>query len=120
MWRPTDINGCYSLVNFNSPVDENGDDGFLSPPDNRRGDPLDHCVTLSVPEDQQIEVQSGDVVGYYVDHFRARDGEYEDREDGGIQWIVYDPNMVVVHYRDNLPREDIKSHYAVDGVNPIY
>ena len=113
VWRPTDISGCYSLVNFNRPVDENGDDGFLSPPGDR-DDPLHRCVVLSVPGDQQIEVQSGDVVGYYVDHFR--DGE--DRDDGGIQWIKDDPNIVVVHYRDELPREDIKSHYAVGGVNP--
>ena len=94
-------------------MDVNGDDGFLSPPD-FTGGPLDRCVVLSVPEDQQIEVQSGDVVGYYVDSFR----DDEDRDDGGIQWIEDDPNIVVVYYRDELPREDIKSHYAVGGVNP--
>ena len=113
VWRPTDISGCYSLVNFSSPVDRNGDDTVLIPPDGTDG-PLDRCVVLSVPEDQQIEVQSGDVVGYYVDHFK--DGE--DQDHGGIQWIENDPNMVVVYYRDNLPREDIKSHYAVGVVNP--
>ena len=108
VWRPTGISGCYSLVDFNRPVDGNGDDGFLSPPDGTDG-PLDRCVVLSVPEDQQIEVQSGDVVGYYVDHLNRN---------GGIQWIEDDPNMVVVHYRDDLPREDIKSQYALGGVNP--
>ena len=118
VWRPTAISGCYSLVNFSSPVDGNGNDGVLSPPGDDR-DPLHRCVVLSVPEDQQIEVQSGDVVGYYVDHFR--DGA--DRDDGGIQWIEDDNSDVVVHYRqetfdDELPREDIKSHYAVGGVNP--
>ena len=70
-------------------------------------------MVLSVTEDQQIEVQSGDVVGYYVDHFR--DGD--DRNDNGVQWIE-GGNDVVVHYRDDLPREGIRSHYAVGGLNP--
>ena len=108
VWRP-DISGCYSLVNFNSPVDE---DEYLSPPGDS-SNPLHRCVVLSVPEDQQIEVQSGDVVGYYVDRFK----DDKDETTGGIQWIEDDPN-VVVHYRDNLQRENIKSHYAVGGVNP--
>ena len=117
VWRPTGISGCYSLVDFNRPVEENGDDGFLSPPGDDSD--LDHCVVLSVPENQQIEVQSGDVVGYYVDFFRSG----VDREnDGGIQWIE-GGNDVVVYYRqetdnDELPRQDIKSHYALVGVNP--
>ena len=120
VWRPTDISKCYSLVDFNSPVNEDEDDGFLSPPGTNDNDPLDYCVILSVPEDQQIEVQSGDVVGYYVDRFR----EGQDRDDGGIQWIEYDGNSdVVVYYRqetdnDELSRQDIKSHYALGGVNP--
>ena len=119
VWRPTGISGCYSLVNFSRPVNEDGDDGFLSPPDNEDGDYLRRCVVLSVPEDQQIEVQSRDVVGYYVEGLNRN---------GGIQWIVRNTQNeksrrnsngnVVVHYRDNLPREDIKSHYALDGVNP--
>ena len=121
VWRPTDISGCYSRVGFNSPVDEDGNDGFLDPPDNN----LRRCVVLLVPEDQQIEVQSGDVVGYYVDHFR--DGL--DRENsGGIQWIEADTDKkrstrdsedanVVVHYRDELPREDIKSYYALGSAS---
>ena len=113
VWRPTGVSGCYSLVNFNNPVDGNGGDGFLSPPDNRDGDYLRRCVVLSVPEDQQIEVQSGDVVGYYVDRFK----DNKEETTGGIQWIEDDPNMVVVHYRDELPRENIKSHYAVGGIN---
>ena len=67
----------------------NGGDGFLSPP----GDdgPLHRCVVLSVTEDQQIEVQSGDVVGYYVDFFRNG----EDRDYGSIQWIEGGNNVVV-------------------------
>ena len=131
VWRPTAISGCYSLVDFNRPVamsdddgdGDDGDDGFLSPQGDS-SDPLHRCVVLSVPEDQQIEVQSGDVVGYYVDFFI--DGQ--NRDDGGIQWIVRNTENersgrngngnVVVYYRDDLPREDIKSHYAAAGVNP--
>ena len=112
VWRPSG-SGCYSLVGFNRPVGNNGEDGFLNP-----GNPLRRCVELSVTEDQQIEVQSGDVVGYYVDYFRNG----EDSDDGGIQWIL-GHNNVVVYYKqetedDNLPREAIKSHYALGGPNP--
>ncbi|CAI8039727.1 hypothetical protein GBAR_LOCUS22138, partial [Geodia barretti] len=111
VWRPSG-SGCYSLVGFNRPVGSDGGDGFLSPPDDN-DDPLHRCVVLSVTEDQQIEVQSGDVVGYYVDHFRNGD----DNDDGGIQWLE-NHNNVVVHYKDDLPREAIKSHYALGGPNP--
>ena len=69
VWRPSGPSGCYSLVGFNRPVGSDGGDGVLSPPGDN-SDPLHRCVVLSVTEDQQIEVQSGDVVGYYVDHFR--------------------------------------------------
>ena len=114
VWRPTGPSGCYSLVGFNRPVDGD-EDGFLSPPMGG-SDPLDRCVVLPVTEDEQREVQSRDVVGYYVDHFKLEDGELEDR-DGGIQWIEGGSD-VVVYYRDDLPREDIMSHYALGGLNP--
>ena len=113
VWRPTGPSGCYSLVGFNRPVGSDGEDGVLRPMDGA----LDRCVVLSLTEDQQIEVQSGDVVGYYVDHFRLNDGELEDRDDGGIQWIEGGSD-VVVYYRDDLPRENIRSHYALGGLNP--
>ena len=67
LWRPTGPSGCYSLVGFNRPVGSEGEDGVLNPL-GVNDDPLDRCVVLPVTEDQQIEVQSGDVVGYYVDH----------------------------------------------------
>ena len=111
VWRPTGPSGCYSLVGFNRPVDSEGGDGFLSPPGDN-SDPLHRCVVLPVTEDQQIEVQSGDVVGYYVDR---ENGNQNDK--AGIQWIE-GGNDVVVHYRDDLPREDIRSHYALGGPNP--
>ena len=114
VWRPTDISGeCYSLVNFNRPVDGNGHDGVLYPPGDSNN-PLHRCVVLSVPEDQQIEVQSGDVVGYYIDRFKND----EDKDDGGIQWIVDDPNMVVVYYRQDTDDDQLKSFYALGSVNP--
>ena len=106
VWRPSG-SGCYSLVGFNRPVDSNEGDEFLSPPGDSN-DPLHRCVVLSVTEEDQIQVQSGDVVGYYVDSFKNGD----DRDDGGIQWIL-GGNNVVVYYKDDLPREDIKPHYAL-------
>ena len=111
VWRPNG-SGCYSLVRFNRPVGNNGGDGFLSPPEGN-SDPLRRCVELSVTEDQQIQVQSGDVVGYYVD----RDNDNERDNSAGIQWLE-NHNNVVVHYKDDLPRGDVKSHYALGGPNP--
>ena len=127
VWRPTGPSGCYSLVGFNRPVGSNDEDGFLNPPDGT-DDPLSRCVVLSVTDpDKQIEVQSGDVVGYYVDH----DNDNQNDDNAGIQWIEggsdsgsdsdsdgESGNDVVVHYRDGLPREDIRSHYALGGLNP--
>ena len=112
VWRPTGPSGCYSLVGFNRPVGSEGEDTVLDPPGDS-SDPLHRCVVLPVTEDQQIEVQSGDVVGYYVDH----DNDNKNDNDAGIQWIEGGSD-VVVYYRDNLPREDIMSHYALGGLNP--
>ena len=111
VWRPNGPTGCYSLVGYNHPLDNNGMETVLVAIDDDNS-PLDRCVVLTVEEDEQIEVQSGDVVGYYVDHFK----DDSDDTDNGIQWIEgYDD--VVVYYEDDLPRESIKSHYGV-GVNP--
>ena len=126
VWRPTGINGCYELVGYNIPLDDarveereisnSGTiieaEGFLSPPGDK-DDPLDHCVVLPVRESQQIEFQPGDVIGYYVDHFK-RD---EDKDKGGIQWIE-GVNDVEVYCRYALQRDDIKSQYAIGGRNP--
>ena len=121
VWRSTGTNGCYDLVDYNTPLDADESlvpdsvimdgEGFLL---HGRDNAPDRCVVLPVRESQQIEFQPGDVIGYYVDHFR--DGQ--DRNDGGIQWIENDE--VVVHYRDDLPREDIKSQYAIgiSNINP--
>ena len=124
VWRPTGIEGCYKLVDYNIPLDdarmsETGisdspdiidAEGFLSSLGGNSD--LRRCVVLPVRENQQIEFQTGDVVGYYVDYFR--DGN--DRTDGGIQWM--EDSEVEVHYRDDLTREDIKTLYAIGGENP--
>ena len=104
--RPNGPTGCYSLVDYNHPPDNNGMESYLVTIDDDNS-PLDRCVVLTVEEDEQIEVQSGDIVGYYVDHFK------DDSDDNGIEWIE-GYNDVVVYYEDDLPRESIKSHYGVD------
>ena len=108
VWRPNGTTGCYSLVGYNHPLDNNGMETFLRPLTGL----LDNCIVVTVDENEQIEVQSGDVVGYYVDHFSVN----RDDTDNGIQWIEEDGD-VVVYYEDDLPRESIKSHYGV-GINP--
>ena len=115
IWRPTanGVEGCYELVDYNIPLDSTSileAEGFLSPPEGTSGS-LDRCVVLPVRESQQIEFQPGDVVGYYVDHFK--DGY--DQTDGGIQWIS--STAVTVYYTDDIPRVDIKTQYALN-VNP--
>ena len=121
VWRPTGPEGCYELVGYNEPpvddtqekTDSRTDSISLSDIVYGTLSPVDHCVVLTVRENEQIDFQPGDVVGYYVDYFEFRD---EDVNDGGIQWT--EDSEVVVHYRDDLPREDIKSQYALNGINP--
>ena len=66
VWRSTGIDGCYERVGYNTPLDADDTEEFLSPPGDSN-DPLHRCVVLPVRESQQIEFQSGDVIGYYVD-----------------------------------------------------
>ena len=80
VWRPSspspvDNDGCYSMVGMNH---------FSSIPladdmSNERG-----MVNGTVPESERIEVQPGDVVGYYLDS--SRDGR------DGIQYAGDDDN----------------------------
>ena len=123
VWRPTGTGGCYELVGYNIPLDDANEEernisdsgtiiereGFLSPPGDNY-DPLHRCVVLPVRESKQIDFMEGDVVGYYVDRFMNKMGNDDDRDDGGIQWI--DDSEVEVYFRDDLPREDIKSQYG--------
>ena len=124
VWRPTGIEGCYELVDYNIPLDHAGQEemnvsdsnviieaeGFLSPPGDNG--PLHRCVVLPVRESQQIEVQPGDVVGFYVDHFFMEN----DLGGGGIQWI--ESTEVKIFYRDNFPRVQIKDQYALFPIEP--
>ena len=125
VWRPTanGVDGCYVLVGYNIPLHDTQQEEmnisdstsiieaeeFLSPPGDNG--PLHRCVVLPVRESQQIEVQPGDVVGYYVDRFRNG----RDEIDGGIQWIS--STAVTVYYTDDIPRVDIKIQYAL-SMNP--
>ena len=84
-------------------------EGFLSPPGDK-DHPLDHCVALPVRESRQIEFQSGDVVGYYVDHFKDDD----DKDKGGIQWVE-GINDVEVYYRYDIVMLD--HHVCVIYIN---
>ena len=123
VWRRTGSgDGCYELVGTNTPQDTTEtEDMDEERRDSRSGEsnnevllrPEDRCVLLPVREDRQIEFQSGDVVGYYVDN----KGDDRNDNDDGIQWIE-DLNNVVVHYRDDLSRNDIQSYYAIGGTNP--
>ena len=85
VWRPNGTTGCYSLVDYNHPLDN---DVYLVAINNNNS-PLDHCVVLTVEEDEQIEVQSDDVVGYYVDHFKDDD----DRVDNALLYISEQINL---------------------------
>ena len=109
VWEPTEINGCYRLVDFNVPEDAVVAEEYLVPPDND----MDRCVVLTVREERQIMVQPGYIVGYYVDYFR--DGG-EDRDNGGVQWIR--GGNMMIHYSDEVPRNNLEQYYAIGGRDP--
>ena len=125
VWRPTGTEGCYELVGYNIPLDDANEEernisdsgaiiereGFLNP-QLQGNDGLLRCVVLPVRESKQIDFMEGDVVGYYVDRFWIGD-----RNDGGIQWI--EDSEVEVYFRDDLPREDIKSQYGSSCGFPV-
>ena len=68
VWRPTGTDGCYSLVGSN--VVDNGAPGNIH---NVRA-----CIVIDVPEDEQVIVEPGDVVGFYSDHVNGN---------GGLNWM---------------------------------
>ena len=106
IWRPTITEGCYELVGNNTAENDAGEDVPL-----RSIVDSDYpcCIVLPVKEDRQIVVQSGDVVGYYVDRV--------DETEGGLQW-AYDSNEVTVYYKNDIRSEDIKTGYALNGLSP--
>ena len=121
VWRPTGTEGCYELVGYNEPPMDDRQEGSEvrdSRSTNREYEygilePVDHCVVLNVRENEQIDFQPGDVVGYYVNNLKN-----ENSDNSGIQWIENSEPEVVVYYKDDLPREDIKSQYALNGPDP--
>ena len=127
VWRPMQSSGCYSLVDYNIPLDnamvEEREilesnriieaEGYLSPPGDD-ANPLHRCVVMPVRKSEQIDVQPGDIIGFYVDRFKKGT---EDKEDGGVQWLENDSN-VIVYYRENLPKINLKQYYAIGEQSP--
>ena len=109
VWRPTGVQGCYRLMGFNAPPLSVG--GAVDV--NQLLVPSGHCVVLSVAENEQIEFQPGDVIGYYADRYKS-DGK--DENSGGVQWIG-DSNVVVYHTVD-VPVSDLKREYAISPLGP--
>ena len=125
VWRPTGVPGCYRLVGSNAPPEPtfdgmgevNNTDQLLRPVTGRKN-PLDHCVLLPVSEDEQIEFQPGDVIGYYADRFREKNNDHDDPDpdNGGVQ-VVRDEN-VVVYNKIDVPLDDLKTQYAIPALGP--
>ena len=108
VWAPTKTSGCYRLVGSNTPMDAVVPEEYLVPPDND----IALCVVLTVREEEQIVVEPGYVVGYYVDYFRND----EDRDNGGVQWI--EDGNIMIYYSDEVSRNELKSYYAINGRDP--
>ena len=117
VWRPTRNPGCYSLVEYNAPPDPIISLGVLSADQLLQpGDPENHCVHLPVNEDEQIEFQPGDVIGYYVDRFKDDD---KDHDGGGIQ-VISDQNVVVYQRRDVLLSSLTRGVFAGLSIAPSH
>ena len=109
VWRSTEIQGCYRLVGSNaSPL--GADDAVVISLLLR---PSNQCVVLPVAEDEQIEFQPGDVIGYYADQYSSNG---VNRANGGVQWI--EDNNVVVYHTINVPLSDLKTEYAISPLVP--
>ena len=109
VWRSTGVQGCYTLVGSNAPsLGANGavDVTLLLTPSG-------HCVLLSVAENEQIQFQPGDVIGYYADRHKSNG---DDPSDGGVQWI--DDNNVAVYYAVDVPLSNLKTEYAIFPLGP--
>ena len=109
VWRSTGVQGCYTLVGSNASPLGAGGTVVLS----LLLQPTNGCVDLLVAENEQIEFQAGDVIGYYVDQHRA-DGK--NRTVGGVQ-VITDSNVVVYHTVD-VPLSDLKTEYAISPLGP--
>ena len=111
VWRSTGVQGCYTLVGSNAPPLGEGGAVDVS----QLLAPIGRCVVLPVAENEQIEFQPGDVIGYYADRHKSNG---DNPEDGGVQWIE-DNNVVVYHIVD-VPLSDLKTKYAISplGADP--
>ena len=107
VWRSTGAQGCYTLVGYNAPPLSEGavDVSLLLVPSGR-------CVVLQVAENEQIEFQPDDVIGYYADRHKVN----KDPNDGGVQ-VIEDNNVVVYHIVD-VPLSDLKTEYAISPLGP--
>ena len=110
VWRSTGVQGCYTLVGSNAPLLGAGgavDVSLLLAPTGR-------CVVLQVAENEQIEFQPGDIIGYYADRYKITGNN--DPSDGGVQWIA-DSNVIVYHTVD-VPLSNLKTKYAISPLGP--
>ena len=79
VWRPTGASGCYSLVGSN--FVDNGNPGSVH---NVR-----RCVVLDVPENEQITVEPGDVVGFHSTYAVESDGGGVELDEGADHVVWY-------------------------------
>ena len=104
--------GCYELVGFNAPCFSNGIkdpqaenvSGFLQLNN-------DGCVHLPVNTEKQIEVEPGDVIGFYIDRLRNVGDAGGNPSDGRVRMIASD---TVITYHKNVNNfGDLRSVYAI-------
>ena len=112
VWRSAGDQGCYTLVGSNAPSLSTGGDVD----ENLLLAPSGHCVLLPVAENEQIEFQPGDVIGYYADRYKRNGNTITDVNGGGVQWIEY--NNVVVYYTVDVPLSNLKTEYAISPLGP--
>ena len=99
-WRPTDTDGCYSLVGSN--VMKNTVAGNIH---NVRA-----CIVIDVPDNELVTVQPGDVVGFYADRVNGN-GNGGVELDEGTQYETLE-----VWYRSNPSQSDLETNSLCVGV----
>ena len=81
--------------------------------------PEDHCNLTSVPYEEQVIVQPGDVLGFYSDHWREDRSRLEDETGEDSIQIATGSEYIgtVVYYQSELSLSDLSTIYAV-GTTP--
>ena len=104
VFRPSsDGVGCYDMVGSNFL-----DDGD---PSSVAGGDIDHCLVLTdIPPEDQIQVQPGDVVGFYA--IQYRDG---DQRDGGVQLNTAIDTVTVWNAEDLTILDQNTCPYRIGG-----